>query len=418
MRKKSKSGFGISEKSSWKKICFLLLWTAAFLTACTTVDGEVKGKEEVLSYVGEVCPSEKFRLLSTEKIAEKPDNVEYIFETEGRKLLFKANSYLQNIQIDASRTNFYSKKISCSYVEEVHNIYRERIGDCIHEADSYDSTSGELQIFAFSDIKNVSEVLEQAFQIYAEELAYNDKKFLKEHPVGSVRLVWYPSRQAAAKRADGHQLALVEIDGLRTQSEIYRELADDYAQECVDGNIEDRGDVPEKYLATKHKSMLDKIYVNGKKMKYDLQQSPYSSYPLTNEDYKYSWYSEEENSYMLVCDTGYISDSSSAPLIIAEYVRALGGGYDMDPEKRIIWWKIGEDEWRLQSEKSQDGGISGLSVKKNGKELDISYVTVQEDYNVRAAFCAGLKVEDFVKLFDLEYEVDEKENALYLTGKK
>ena len=54
-----------------------------------------------------------------------------------------------------------------------------------------------------------------------------------------------------------------------------------------------------------------------------------------------------------------------------------------------------------------DNEILKLVIEKNGSPLDISYITSDDDYNVSATFCVGVTVEDFCRLFDLRYVVDE-----------
>ena len=54
-----------------------------------------------------------------------------------------------------------------------------------------------------------------------------------------------------------------------------------------------------------------------------------------------------------------------------------------------------------------DNEITEFNVMKNGEPLNLPFVTADEDTEVGARFCVGLKVEDFAGLFDLDYRIDE-----------
>ena len=54
-----------------------------------------------------------------------------------------------------------------------------------------------------------------------------------------------------------------------------------------------------------------------------------------------------------------------------------------------------------------DKDIQDLRITRNGETIAIPYVTYEEDRNVNSTFCVGVKAQDFCKLFDLRYTVDE-----------
>lgn len=60
--------------------------------------------------------------------------------------------------------------------------------------------------------------------------------------------------------------------------------------------------------------------------------------------------------------------------------------------------------------------IDSLQFEKNGKRLDISYVTSDEDPSVAATFCVGVTVDDFCSLFDLTYEIDKQGRKILFTS--
>lgn len=403
-----------SAKKGW--MLFLLSVICLLLTGCTTIDGKVPGKREVLAYVDEVC-EEPYDLLSVEQIAERPADVEYVFETEERGLRFTAHSYLQNIYIDASATGFYSKEISCDYVSVMHELYYDRAKEKLKGAERYSEEREWFGLLEFSDIEHAARAILEADKVYAEELAYNSPEYLKEHSLMGVHFVWYESKEAAKEDKSWVNMTNIPVTGSQTYEEIYDTLADCYAQLCVDGKIEDRGEIPASYLEGKHVSTLEHIYLDGKEMLYEDRQNPFNPYRTTTEDYRYCWYNQELDSYMMVSDVGYISESSSVPLITAEYVHALGGTYEVNAKKNMSRWTIGENQWEMKASFSESPfRVENLQVRKNGAALELPYLTVDDDSSVRGAFGVGLTVDDFAKLFDLKYEINETEKSIYFTS--
>ncbi len=399
-----------------QKIFLLCLLATVFVfDGCTTRDSEIYGQGKVLEYVDSVCP-EPYHLTGKTLIEESPDNMEYYFETDNRKLSFKANSYLSPVWIDATQTGFYSREISCDYVSVVHDLYREDVKAVLETAPNYMEDHGWIYLLSFSDIGQTVDTILAADQIYGQELAYNPPEFLSDHPVTSVHLVWQRSEEEAREHETWVNMTDVGITGQHDREELYDRLANIYAQLCVDGKIENAEGVPWSYLADKHVALLPVILLNGKEMLYDDNDNPYGPYGLTTDDYKYCWYSEDKDSYMMVIDTGLISENMSMPLIIREYVKALGGDYSVsaDGDRYTSTWTIGADRWVMRSDHS-DEGIRSLEISKNGRPLDISYITVDDDFNVSATFCVGVTVEDFCRLFDLTWEIEESQGKILFT---
>ena len=326
------------------------------------------------------------------------------FRSRERDLTFTANSYLDNVTIDGGSTIFYSKEISCTYVSEVHELYRDRAVRILEELPTYDD--GWVGLLSFDDLDQVAEVMARAEEVYREELDYNGEDFLRGHPLLNVHLAWYPSQEDLEAHQSWINTADFGIIGLRSREELYQRLADKYAQMCVDSHLDELASIPEEYTRDKHVSRLDYIYLDGAKMTYNSQEDSVNQWSLTTDRYCYGWYSQETGSYMLPCDIGYVTDSSSVPLIVREYVSALGGSYSLEPEEGLSTWQIGNNTWQMESQFS-DNEITEFQVTKNGEPLDLPFVTADEDTEVGARFCVGLKVEDFASLFDLDYHIDE-----------
>lgn len=336
---------------------------AVFLfTGCLGEDGEVYGQEKVLEYVNSIC-KEPCRLEGKKLVEENPDNMEYYFRTQNRDLSFQANSFLSPVTIDLSAPLYYTRGLSCSYVQEVHNLYREELEAVLQADQQYLEEYGWIYLMSFDDIDRTVDTILAADQVYRQELEYNSEDFLKENPLTSIHLVWQRSQQEAKDHETWVNMTDVGITGQNQKEELTKRLGDLYAQLCVDGKIENAQDVPEEYLADKHVSLLSVIELNGEEMLYDEEDNPCGVYRLNTEDYKYCWYNKELKSYMLVMDTGLLDDSMSYPMINREYVKALGGSYRaaVRDDAYISAWSIDGDTWTMKTEYG-DGSIQELQV--------------------------------------------------------
>ena len=390
---------------------FVTLLLISGLSGCLTKDSSIYGQERVLEYVDSICP-EPYELTETELIEENPDNMEYEFRTLKRDLTFHANSFLSPIWIDATQTPFYSRSLSCDYVTVVHDLYRDELKQVLEHDSHYMPEYGWYYLLSFQDIENAVDTLLAADQVYRQELSYNPPEFLTENPLASIHFVWHRSEAEMEAHESWVNMTDIGITGQNSRRELYDRLAGVYAQLYVDGKI-DRDDVPEEYLAGRHVSTLHTIRLNGREMLYDSNDNPYGPYGLTTDDYRYCWYSKELDSYMMVIDIGLITDNMSFPLIIREYVRALGGSYEASARESVYssTWKIGENTWSMKAE-YDDNTIHSLEIEKNREPLELSWITSDDDIQVAATFCAGVTVEDFCSLFDLTYTVNEEEGTI------
>lgn len=401
-------------KSTTAVLTSLLCLACLGLTACTTKDSEVYGEKEVLKYVDEIC-EEPYELIEKELTEESPDNMEYRFRTKERELYFEANSYLEPVYIDASQTMFYDRHISCDYINVVRDLYNDELDRVLAGDRHYLAEYGWMYVLSFSDIESVAETVLAGDEVYRQEAAYNSLSFLKENPLRSIHIVYHRSEVEAQEHETWVNLGDVAITGQNDYEELCDKLAGWYAQSYVDGEIENGSDIPQRYLEDRHKASLPSIELNGAEMLYDSKENPYGPFLLSTDSYKTCWYSDTMESYMLPVDIGLTSDDMSFPLIIREYVLALGGKYDNESEEENCKssWEIGDNEWEMTA-KFRDNEILSLEIKKNGKVLDIPYVTSDEEGEVGASFCVGLTADDFCRLFDLSYEVDEEEGTIKL----
>lgn len=385
---------------------------AVCFSGCTTVDGQPYGQGRVLAYVREAVPAEAYTLVSVEQVGESPANVEYTFRSEQRELIFRANSYLAQICIDTP-TLFYQKEISCGYDEAVWALYADQVSAEFAKSDLHSGAGMELM--DFEDIGEAAETLFSASSVLSGELAYNGEEYLREHLAKTVSVRWYADAQARAESRSWVSVCDVCLDGLTTEQTYYDGIANAYAQKVVDGEIPDMGDIPTPYLENKHLSRLEHIFLNGTEMTYDQVDNPFSSFRLSTYQYKTCWYNSEMGTYMMAVDVGYHAESASFPLIIAEYVQALNGQWEMC--ENGLKWSIGGDRWQLTCKRnSQAPYLTGLKLTKNGKAVPVSYLTASQDSRLDAVFCAALPLADFAGLFHLEYAVDEAAGCVYFTS--
>ena len=395
-----------------KALAGALAAACLFLTGCLGADAEVYGQDKVLAYVDSLC-AEPYRLVDVRLVAEEPDDVEYRFETETRGLRFTAHSYLSPIYFDATQTGFYSREISCDYVSAVRELYAKQVDEALSACAHYLPDHGWMYLLCAADVDGVVDAVLAADAVYQAELAYNDPSFLSENAAARVHVVWHASEEQAAEHSDWVNLTDLFVTGQNDREALRDQLLSALAQQIVDGNVTGVGDVPGEYFAGRHVSTLDTIVLNGEEMLYDDDENPAGPYLLTTEDYKYSWYSAEKESYMVPMDIGLTSDNMSYPMVVREYVRALGGDYESggDSERYKSAWTIGPDSWTMTATYDGDA-VRALTVKKNGRELDLDWVNIEDDPRLGATFCVGMPVEDFCELFGLTYEADEAARCL------
>lgn len=380
---------------------------ALSLAGCTGPDGPIPTKTEVLEYVEDVCGNEAYILAGHRLVEKTPDNMEYTFYSRDRDLTFHANSYLSPNYFDASIIG-YSQEISCDYVEQVREQYQEEGDQVLSTAPSYNEEKGWFYVTSYEELEPIADTILTLDQVWEAELAYNDRDFLKENPLYSFHIVWTDD---PANLSDWTNLTDLSVTGSNTREDLMSDLSGAYLQAVTDGTIPDTENLP---TYGHHVSRLDTITLDGREMTYqENTENPLNDYGLTTDDYRYAWYSEEEHTYLIPMDVGLVSDSMSFPMINREYVIVQNGTYNgkaMDDAYETTW-TIGDNTWVLSSTFT-DGDLDSLSVTKNGVEMPLSYVTVYKDSEVRATFLAGVPVEEFAELFNLDVTVDEERKTL------
>ena len=194
------------------------------------------------------------------------------------------------VYIDASATNFYTPTVSVNYAEAVRALYSENITDLLA---GVKPSGSEAALLSYDGIGALARCVAQANDVYAQELAWNDEDFLRDHPYGTLAVYWYPDEASRDSREGGVRLCGLPIDGLQTEQALYDAIAAAYAQAYVDGRMPDPGDIPDDLLSRTHVSRLTTITLNGREMTYDTAENPYASYGLTTDDYRFIWYNRD-----------------------------------------------------------------------------------------------------------------------------
>ena len=141
-----------------KKQLTALAMAGLLLAGCTGVDGKIYGQREVLAYVDDLC-SEPYDLVGTELVAQLPDDMRYDFVTRERGLAFTAHSTLSQVVIDASPTVFYTKSITCNYVQAVHALYQDQVQAALARGRTWMPDYGWMYLVEFADLDDVVDTL-------------------------------------------------------------------------------------------------------------------------------------------------------------------------------------------------------------------------------------------------------------------
>ncbi|MCR5416903.1 MAG: hypothetical protein K6E79_08910 [Pseudobutyrivibrio sp.] len=403
----------------WKKsmACTLALLSALVCVGCRA-DGSVPSKYAVKRYVAELC-DERVKIIKTENISESPREVDYTFSSKERDLEFTVRSYRMGVGIPTSdATLWYQKKIDDNYWEKVHEYYLPKMKEVF--ASVQEDEKGNIKVCSTEDIDVAAKCIYEANRSYREELQYNSEELMQSHPYCHLYFTGEGTENAQYKVFYG-----TDIDGSNDSLEkITSTLRKEVAQGIKDGELEaSANEGLDEELSSAHASKLEHIYLDDVEMLYDNNESPYVYYGLITDDYAYSFYDYDAESYMMVCDCGFVKSSWGSPaLVISEYVDHLGGTYEivdakaqeqgdrMDLESR---WTIGDHTWVMtgkyrDSDEVGKQKILDVVVKRDGEKIPL---TMYNSPDNRPLF--SLTAEDFCKLFDLSYQVDEEAGAIY-----
>ena len=391
-----------------------LLITALSSSACgrgtddTTADLNTKQLNQYIKTI----TSEPYELVEVSNIYNDPDYKEYTLHSTKRDLTFHVYSY-HELTDEKSKIRIKSKESTylTDYYNLIRDIYKE---DIFAEFDAYPASFNEgILAEDANQLESIQDSIIAANQLYQKETAYNSAKNLASNPFGFIKVYGKDNNDRYHEihqyPIDGNQLDAEKLKA-ETAAIVSQMLADDQLSFETFGAYADQ-------TGTIHKQKLNHIYLNGKEMLYDTKQSPYCYFALSTDSYCYAYYEAELGTYMMSMDYGFVADyGGSPPLIAAEYAKALGGEYKLltpDQKTRDLdlasTWTIHGHTWELTAKHTEKKNLHDFKVTKDGEDLNL------ETYDGPTMFVAGLKVEDFCKLFDLTYEIDEKADSIYFT---
>ncbi len=361
-------------------------------------------KNDVDKFLQENC-AEEVEFVGYEHLYRSPQEIKYCFRTRGRNLEFNVYRFIKIDQKNKKSIVFESE-----YANKVRDLYRDDI-EALFDKYEFGYAKGVL----ITDTKQTDQLIKDLYtanKIYRQELKYNSMDFLKEHPIGELT-VW--GCETENTTSDFHLICSYVIDGQKfdTKTQI------DQLKNTIASDIKDKLLSNTLYtglsdqMASIHKSKLNHIYLDDKEMLYDINKSDYCYYGLYTENYRYAYFDDNTQKYMMSVDCGLIDDKfGSVPLIIAEYMNKLDGSFeilttDQDEEKLALKtrWEYNGHQWIMSSKYDED--LHNVKVSKDGEPLDLDFHK-GVDYHV-----VSLSAEDFCKLFDFDYKVDEDADSIY-----
>ena len=394
------------------KILITVLCAALGLTAagCGRADGSVASKREVTNYVKENI-SEDCSYVKEELVCESPRKVIYTFKSDARGFEFEVTAQRWPHGW-YSAVFYYEPIITEHYSTGLHHYYDERMYEVF--GDLIDHKSKYLYISSTEDIEKLSKALVQANEIYSEEKEYNSDEFLKKWPYCDGN-VWVKSGD------NSWHVTYIPVDGTTyTEDQVKDKLFDAIAQDVKNGKLS-ADDFPgvDSHTESLHVTTLDNMYINGEKM-----ESYYSEDETKPMDYCYAKYDKNKQTYMMGIDLGVVvSRGCKKPYCILSVVAALGGecnipsySWDEYPTDLKGEWTINGHVWNASIHYDRPNSVltySDLKITKDGVELNIDF-SYKDDHNGYGF--TQITIDDFCKLFDLTYEINEEEGAVYFTS--
>ena len=388
-----------------------LMTVAALLSSCGHTAAkksqkEIPYKSNVMAYIKDTC-GEKCTIDDYETIYDLDKNIIYHVSSEERDLHFIV---YQNTD-ESGKLKYQTDYMNC-----VRDLYSDEI---LAEFDKFqNSTMNGIYLRNTEELKDICQAVAKANKIYRKELKYNDEDFLKDNNFGTVSI------KGESGSEDDHYpnaLTTFTIDGtVKSVDDLLTETKNILAQKVKDGSLSyERYQGLDSELSSIHKSELNHIYLNDNELLYDNNTSEYTYYGLSTDEYCYSTYNPELDTYMMFIDYGLIADyCGSNPLIMREWANALGGSYKLltteQTERKLeieAEWTVNNHTWQSSAKYDanlDNSGVQKFTVLKDGNPLDIK--TYEKENNIHTL---QVTAEDFCTLFDLTYTIDEANDAIY-----
>lgn len=396
-----------------KALLLILLVIASFVLGGCGGKGPVASKGEAEKYVKDLC-DEDFELTNKETISEDPHKVVYTFKSKQRDLEFEVTASREPLGGFHFMEEFITvPEMRDNYKQKVYEYYEDRIESVL---DTMENERGELFVSSTEDIKTIAEALYQANVIYQEERNYNSQEFMMANPYRGARIYGF--------RKDGSTFyfSVVDINGsYENAGKISEIIRKDLAQKITDDTMsaETYTGLDEEISST-HVSKLEHIYLNDEELLYDSKEGQYTYYGPDTDRYLYSDYDYDKESYMMQIDCGMEASGGTA-YIVQEYVERLGGNYQIvttDQEGNVkdleTKWDLNGHTYTMKAHYDNNAEIRLSKIKfyKDGKDMGIEASQCN-----KATFIAVITADDFCKLFDLTYKVDESTRSISFCSK-
>lgn len=380
---------------------------------CSGIDGDIPEKSEVINKVKETAVNEKFELVSVESYSdERPKKDIYYFKSSERNMTFQAESTLEPCNLDGG-TLYYAPVINVKYAEGVHELYLDRINKVLDKIPK--DEDGVYFYKSYNDLKNIAHILTEANEIYKEELKYNSAKWLEDNPVtrADIRFEWENEKGQNEWRVILNEL----IDGSKSYNEIFDLIAFKHTNYIMENNLKD-DTIPQEQLSKYHKNYLKDVYVNKVNVSAKGLASDKAEHLVNCTERNYGcYYYYPWKTYIIRINLG-LTNEKCAPKLMEHYTEALNIPCEVKYDKGKIRWENGADEWTLEADCDEKNDANTVIFYKNGAKQEIRYLKpADKNAGVGASYLIGLPIDDFAKLFDLKYEIDEK-SAIILFVKK
>lgn len=218
-----------------KRIYGLIILTLGLLLiGCGDIDGDIPGKEEVLSFVENDVPEERYKLDHVDHVTDElPKEDIYYFESKERDLEFTVVSTLKAVGMDASIAG-YDPYIYSQYAECVHELYKEDIDDILEQLPA--NSNGKYCYYSYDEIDDVVDIILEADHVYSEESRYNSEEWMEENPVANVSVLLTYTDEDGNEKFYG--ALYTELTGTLEYNELYDRFCRRHEEMLEDAGVQ------------------------------------------------------------------------------------------------------------------------------------------------------------------------------------
>lgn len=392
-----------------KRLLLLLALTAMLVTACGGPQGDLYKPSKVKKVVKESVPSEKYKFIGVEEVPDAEVSTEiYTFRSKERDLEFTA---INTRRIVMFGSNLYGKAVYVNYVEDVHSLY-EPEAQAILDHSGIVNENNNLIISSQGELNDLTETLIQIDDLYKKEAKYNSKEWMEKHPLDRFSIDYRPIEQE--KNTFSDDICGLPINGSWDKDSLYEFLSFSYASKIKEGLFEDPA-VSSDFLEKGHVSLIKDFYVNG----INIPKTAFAdanTRMLTNNSERmyYAGYCYALGEYVIPINVG-LTDENYAPQILETICDALSISYSIEYKKGIVSWNDNGTNWKVLAKNDSDNLITSVKFTKNGKTMDIPYVTYDDWTSpIHGTYLIGIRISDFADMFGLMVLVDEENGIITL----